>query len=252
MTKVLVATHKDASMPEGAHFLPIHVGAKSSQIELEIARDDSGTNISHKNQSYCELTGVYWAWKNLEASAIGLSHYRRLFVEPRINRFGKAPISESRINRLLETHDVLLPKKRYYWVETNYTHYIHAHNKEPLDVMREVIVEFHPEYLPALDLVFKRRSAHMFNMFIMKQEFFESYCNFIFDVLERVEERIDITEFDPVEKRVFGYLSELLMDTWLETEKPRFKEISYRFTEKQNWPKKIMLFVRRKFAPQTN
>lgn len=250
MTKVLVATHKQATMPQGAHYLPIQVGAKLSATELGLVRDDSGTNISHKNQSYCELTGVYWAWKNLDAPVIGLAHYRRLFVEPGFNPVGKIPISNTTITTLLEEYDVLLPKKRHYWVETNYSHYIHAHKKEPLDVMREVIADAHPKYLPALDLVFNRRSAHMFNMFIMKQEFFESYCQFMFDVLERVEERIDITTFDPVEKRVFGYLSELLMDIWLETEKPRYKEISYRFTEKQNWPKKIWHFALRKIESQ--
>lgn len=244
-----MATHKPAAFPQGSHYLPIHVGAKDSRLDLGITRDDTGTNISEKNKNYCELTGVYWAWKNLEADTVGLAHYRRIFTESQFFPFNTTPISASKLNALLADHDVLVPKKRHYWVETNYSHYAHAHNLEPLEVMRDVIAEFHPTYLPALETVFARRSAHMFNMFIMKRRQFDAYCAFMFDVLGHVEERIDISDFDPVEQRVFGFLSELLVDTWLETEKPRFKEISYRFTEKQNWPKKILLFIRRKFAP---
>ena len=46
-------------------------------MEMCIRDRDS---ISNKNDSYCELTGMYWALKNLKnVDVIGLCHYRRYF-----------------------------------------------------------------------------------------------------------------------------------------------------------------------------
>ena len=43
--------------------------------------DDTGINISHLNRQYCELTGIFWVWKNInkyqDAEYIGFMHYRR-------------------------------------------------------------------------------------------------------------------------------------------------------------------------------
>ena len=44
-------------------------------------------NISLKNPNFCELTGLYWAWKNLDANYIGLAHYRRHFCKKGIKQW---------------------------------------------------------------------------------------------------------------------------------------------------------------------
>ena len=78
--KVLVCCHKESRLPNNEKYLPIHVGKALSKQDLGILCDDTDDNISLKNSSYCELTGMYWAWKNLKGvDVIGLCHYRRFF-----------------------------------------------------------------------------------------------------------------------------------------------------------------------------
>ena len=74
--KILVATHKAYWMPEDDVYMPVHVGREGKQ-DLGFNGDNTGDNISLKNANYCELTGLYWAWKNLQCDYIGLCHYRR-------------------------------------------------------------------------------------------------------------------------------------------------------------------------------
>lgn len=248
----MVAAHKKFSMPHAEGYLPVLVGAaKNYKPGIKYQRDDEGENISSKNPNYNELTAVYWAWKNLkDVDAIGLVHYRRLFFDTKPytldNVLGKEEIKE-----LLSKYDIILPKKRNYYIESNYSHYIHAHHKEPLDKTRDIIKKYYPQYLLSFDKVMKRKKAHMFNMFIMKKAVFESYCGFIFGVLKKVELEIDISEYSVQEKRVFGYISELLMDVWLETNNFKATEVKWeQLGGKKNFQKAVSL-VERKIGIKT-
>ena len=78
--KILVACHKPSELPHNSLLLPVQVGASSASRNLGLQRDDDGKdNISAKNAGYCELTAIYWAWKNLDADYYGLFHYRRFY-----------------------------------------------------------------------------------------------------------------------------------------------------------------------------
>ena len=250
--KILVAAHKKFPMPEVEGYLPVLVGAKKNyKPDIPYQRDDEGENIYEKNPNYNELTAIYWAWKNLkDVDAVGLVHYRRLFFEKKPYNLNNV-ISVEKVHQLLQKYDVLLPKKRNYYIETNYSHYIHAHYKEPLDKTREIIKNSYPAYLKEFDRVMKNRKAHMFNMFIMRKEAFDSYCNFMFDVLGKLENTIDISNYSVQEARVFGYISELLMDVWLYTTKESYKEISWGQIGSKHLVKKAISFVNRKFGLKT-
>ena len=250
--EILVAAHKKFPMPEKKGYLPILVGAtKNYKPGIEYQRDDEGENISAKNPNYNELTAVYWAWKNLkDVDAIGLVHYRRLFFDSKPYNLNNV-ISIENVEKLLTKYDVILPKKRNYYIETNYSHYVHAHHQEPLDKTREIIQASYPQYLVKYDEVMKRSKAHMFNMFIMKRDVFESYCSFMFGVLGKLEKQVDLTGYSVQEKRVYGYISELLMDVWLETNAFNYTELKWGQLGGKNNVKKAISLVERKIGITT-
>lgn len=247
--KVIVATHKAYWMPQDAMYLPLHVG-RAGKADLGYTGDDTGDNISSKNANYCELTGLYWMWKNLSAEYLGLAHYRRHFTAPNA-RGGSAQdrvLTGEQLEPLLSMGDVFLPKQRHYWIETNWAQYIHAHHEIDLITTRQILEEQYPAYLPAFDGEMKRRSGHRFNMFIMKRDVFDRYCQWLFDVLFALEERLDLSGYSANDARVFGFVSERLLDVYLKANGIACHELPYVFLEKQNWIKKGWRFVMRKFG----
>ena len=84
-------------------------------------------------------------------------------------------------------------------------------------------------------------------MFIMKKELLDSYCQWLFDILFELEKRLDISDYSANDKRVFGFVSERLMDVWIGTNQVEYQEMPVIFMEKQNWVVKGGNFLKRKF-----
>ena len=246
-TIVIVAAHKPYRMPEDPCYLPLHVGAEG-KASIGFRRDCEGENISAKNPHYCELTGLYWAWKNTQSDALGLCHYRRYFAWRGLGGKFARILCGREIEALLEKDDILLPSKRHYWIETTESQYVHAHHAQDLALTRQILSERCPQALPAWDAVMKRTSGHRFNMFIMKRELADAYCAWLFPVLFELEARLDLSLYSAYDARVFGFVGERLLDVWLLYRGYRGRDIPYVFLEKQNWLKKGAAFLKRKLA----
>ena len=245
--KVIIATHKEYQMPNDDMYLPLHVGSEGKN-DLGYIKDNTGNNISLKNPYFCELTGLYWAWKNLSNDYIGLVHYRRYFsFKKKSNDKYFNILTKKEADKLLSNNDIILPKKRKYYIETLYNHYKHTMYVEPLDEARKIIEEKYPDYLEKFDRLKKRRSSHMFNMFIMKKEILDEYCSWLFDILFELENRIDNTKYDSFHSRFYGRISELLLDVYLEKNNFSYKEINFIYIEKEKKLKKIISFLKAKF-----
>ena len=246
--KIIVASHKKYWMPADDIYLPLHVG-KEGKADIGFIGDNTGDNISNKNANYCELTGLYWAWKNLPAEYIGLCHYRRYFTRSNpcsCSKKKQVILTKAEWEELINEHPIIVPDKRKYYIETNRSHYNHSHYAKDLDMTEKIIQEKYPQYSEAFSKVMERTLAHMFNMFVIRRDYFDEYCNWLFDVLQELEKRTDITDYDVVEARIYGYISELLLDVWLETNKLEYYEQNVAFLEPQNWLKKGGVFLKRK------
>lgn len=241
---VIVATHLKYKMPKESCYLPLQVG-RMGRRSIGFQGDDTGDNISRKNPYYCELTGLYWLWKNVDSDYLGVVHYRRYLGKRKRGRdlFAKI-LTEQEILAYMRQADILLPKKRRYYIESVYKHYAHTHYAEHLNQTRAVIEEYHPDYLDAFDRVMKRSCAHMFNMFVMSREKCDMYCRWIFDILGHLEEKVDVSRYDEFQARVFGRVSEMMLDVWLEKNQFPYREAPIIYMERKRTAKKALYFAR--------
>jgi len=262
--KVVIATHKNYDMPKDNMYMPVHVGAEGktdkdgNPLDLGYTKDNTGENISLKNPAFCELTALYWAWKNLGYEYIGLAHYRRHFS---LKKVSKKPFDNVlKLNELLpltKKYSVFVPKKRKYYIETLYSHYAHTHYAEHLDVTKQIISEKCPEYLESCESVYNRTYGHMFNMMIMRKDLFDSYCQWLFDILFELENRISdkVKDYDSFQARLYGRVSEIIFNVWLDykiksgkIKESEIKEIPCIYTEKIDMVRKVKSFISAKFG----
>ncbi|MCC8168310.1 MAG: DUF4422 domain-containing protein [Clostridiales bacterium] len=245
--KIAVATTKEYRMPQDSIYMPVQVGA-CGKPSIGYARDDDGENISLKNPQYCELTALYWMWKNSDADYIGLVHYRRHFGKAA----GRLPWGDAyrkiadraTVEHILKSSDIILPKKRHYYIESLYTHYAHSHYEEHLEAVRKIIAEQYPGYLDSFGKVMRRTGGHMFNMLIMKKDRLDEYLSWLFPILTQLEEEIDSSGYDAFQKRYPGRIAELMLDVWIDYNGYAYWELPVITLGRVHWGRKIFSFLR--------
>lgn len=215
--KIMVASHKQCKMPNISIYLPLHVGKElHPEINFGYQGDNTETNISNKNPYFCELTALYWGWKNLDTDYMGLVHYRRYLGLKKEKEKINGILTTEQAEALCKKYNIILPQKRRYYIESLWSHYAHTHDISHLEKTRGIIAKTCPEYIPAFDKVMKRTWGHMFNMFIMKKTLADEYCTWLFNILFQLEKEIDLSTLPAFDARLFGRVSELLLDVWIE------------------------------------
>ena len=67
--------------------------------------------------------------------------------------------------------------------------------------------------------------------------------------IKELEKELDISSYSTNDKRVFGFVSERLLDAWLITNNIAYEELDVVYMESQHWLRKGMAFLNRKFFP---
>lgn len=207
--KILVACHKeDPQIRNGGIYFPIQVGKDlHPDIDLGFQCDNTGDNISAKNGSYCELTALYWAWKNLKnVDIIGLAHYRRYFSEECLNKYSEK-IADSKV--IIVAVPNITPFNLY-------TQYSICHNSRDLVLLDKVVEKHFPEYYPAFkEAIYRTNRLSPYNMFISSWKIFDDYCIWLFKVLNIVERELNIDNYNTYQARIIGFLAERLFNVYL-------------------------------------
>jgi lipopolysaccharide biosynthesis glycosyltransferase len=235
--KIYVTHHKKTHLIRNSILEPIQVGSGADLDECQ-HRDNTGDNISERNDRYCELTAAYWAWKNgCNADHVGLMHYRR-FLDFKENRFrldawgvenwpsftsdftSRFGLDSHSIAKAIGNHDILLPRPwsvRNAGFRTLYEHYGKARHHHEADLIRcrNQIAKICPEYLLSWDAVLRSEHGWFNNIFLFRADLYDQYCGWLFPLLQEVEKEIPLHTYGTQERRVLGYLAERLLNVWV-------------------------------------
>ncbi len=209
MVKIYVMTHKRFTKPDDDIYIPLHVGRAKAE-DLSYLGDNTGDNISALNCYYGELTGMYWIWKNeTDADFVGICHYRRYFL----NESGEI-LTSAEFEDILKNCDVMV-SEMLGGTENNWTNYAAYHNAADMEAVGEAIKKIFPSDYEAFRSVLSDTKCCYGNLMVTTLEKYREYCAWLFPVLEEAGKTIDVTKYNAYHKRVFGFLSEILLYVWI-------------------------------------
>lgn len=187
--------------------LPLQAGAALTEERVCVRRDDQGMGISGKNANYCELTALYWIWKNQLCAAdghagaeyYGLFHYRRIL-----------DIMDADLYRLKENDvDVVLQFPTLHEPDIS-EHHARYMAETDWEAMLQALGELQPAYAVSFPKILGQPYFYNYNLVIAKKEVLADYCGWLFPILERTEE-ISVPKGWERADRYIGYLGENLM-----------------------------------------
>lgn len=279
--KILVCCHKPSAIPDDPMYLPVQVGKEIAKQDLGIQGDnepdsDDVRRISRLNPVYCEMTAMYWAWKNIrklypDVRYVGLCHYRRYFnandgkgkdlVIPALKkvresirilagRVRKITIYEP-LENIKSIHDrrfrnsnrklkeIILANEMVYTKPVNVLTgnvgmLFGIIGRTYLELLEEIIASEYSDYRNLYKTVISNNEIISSNMLVLKTDYLDDYCGFVFGVLNRhlelVRERgiCNDPEKEGAYARVSGYLAEILTHLYISKKKNEIKSEAVR------------------------
>lgn len=245
-TKIFIACHKPTKKLDGELFQYVLGGAsllaQRSEYGAHATRwkeqdifwknvqlDNTGENISNKNEIYNELTVIYWIWKNInvfkEIDNIGFCHYRRHFVlnenlRPKGERWTvdfpsisnqecyleKIALNSTEIEKNLTSFSgigsaISLPftVREHYQLSEKHDHHIF----EDLLLLEKIIKEDFPDFSPYFKAYLNSNTHFYGNSFILPKLIFCEYAELIFKILKVFERKVDLSKRSIYSRRLF-------------------------------------------------
>ncbi|MFP6899318.1 MAG: DUF4422 domain-containing protein [Opitutales bacterium] len=224
--QVYVVTHRPFPEVGAGYARTLWVG------EAGEGRGDSdriGDSIWEKNPTHCELTALYWIWKNAlstQRDHVGLFHYRRYLalnqkmmdntcllgksavLVPVSDVCSRGMLASSEVDlALLRETDVVLPRPMPLDLSIR-EHFIKAHGEQGWEVMDYAVRKVWPGW--ANDLCrFEETACRLGNVLVARGSVFASFCEWLFPIINAMEQIVaKLPSFDA--NRFFGYPAERL------------------------------------------
>lgn len=183
--------------------IPIQAGKALTDVQVAEICDNTGDNISSRNEDYSEGTALYWIWKNTYGQDyVGVFHYRRHMA-----------MGKDGLQNLLQ-YDVLLTVPNYVPMKIKEffcTNYILDYDWE---LMMHYIRKYDDAYYNTALIYENAHSYFPCNIFIMRREQFDKMCMFVFNILDGVDSYYQ-RNCQVRKDRYLGYLLENLVSIYV-------------------------------------
>ncbi len=239
---MFVATNALRNYPEGPGYVILQTGRAVAKDHIGMIGDDSGESISSRNRYFCELTALYWIWKNDDSELVGLSHHRRFFApKKQILHFGEHRIAANTdFGEFEQGADIIVTIPLRWAVNGNVPErlvdqYSRFHVGHDLLMAREEVLANSPDYIGAFDFVMSGNQMSHHNMFVARKHAIDEYCEWLFPILFALEKSIPYQFYDAYQERAFGYLAERLFNVWLAKHRKRYRIIYRGILRTEPW-----------------
>ncbi|MBR1477536.1 MAG: DUF4422 domain-containing protein [Lachnospiraceae bacterium] len=179
--------------------IPIQAGAAIAEKSIADVKDDKGINISKKNRMYCEMSAVYWVWRNINHDWIGIEHYRRhLLVKPEM---------------LTDDIDAIMPLP-YICYPHEMAQFLRFTTENVLDALLKTLKELHPSEYDDYHKILYGKYQYTYNLVCARKRVFDNYCQWFFEITEHMEKNYGAEVPELIETRAFSYVAEVLTNLY--------------------------------------
>lgn len=239
---------QDSATIDNPLYIPVRCGAIFDDREgVEMLGDDTGDNISDRRMSFCELTVLYWAWKNVEADYYGLCHDCRYMIFPdKEYKTDKANWSQivcehllpdtvkdfgltdsEKMRQIIAGNDAVLPQ----CVDITECNTPNGYRKsigefwktfegefiadDGIQLLVDCTENVAPQYVEMLNNYLSSSQSFNLNCFVLKKTVFLNLCEFLFPILFQIESRLDMKHSSKKAAQTLNRFGEILIGAFL-------------------------------------
>ncbi len=238
---------KNSTIINNPIFQDVRCGAVFDKSPSYYLGDNTGDNISQLRVPFCELTVMYWAWKNEDADYYGLCHYRRFptFISKSLELSYYGVATEGKLTdktiKKYKLNDQKLYEKKIpqadIWIAAGIVDvekFLTTKNRPMLTTVFDILMcredlynpsiaivtlklidEICPQFSSAAHRYLKSTKFYAYNCFVMKKQLFNMMCEFMFPILFRLNEMYNFSLLSGNKQRTPGYMSEFLYGVFI-------------------------------------